>query len=161
MIGNINREKLGAFLFLAFSLAYGYATLQIPMMEFSEDEPFTSRTMPYALALLGIAFSLLKLLIPDANREQQRLRLSLAGFAWKPTFALVVAMLVYGLIFGQLGFLIATVLFLMAGLWILGERRKWVIFASSVPVTAVFWLILTQLLDIYLSPGAIFESVSQ
>ena len=62
MIGNINREKLGAFLFLAFSLAYGYATLQIPMMEFSEDEPFTSRTMPYALALLGIAFSLLKLL---------------------------------------------------------------------------------------------------
>ena len=49
--------------------------------------------------------------------------------------------------------------FLFAGFWVLGERRKKILFGASLPFVLVFWFALTQLLDIYLAPGQLFALI--
>ena len=62
----------------------------------------------------------------------------------------------YGLGLTYIGFVLATGLFLLAGFYLLGERRKKVLFGAPFPFVIAFYLLLTQGLDIYLEPGVIF-----
>lgn len=48
------REKVGALLMLLFSMAYGLLAMKIPLSFMAQQEFFTSRTMPYALAIIGL-----------------------------------------------------------------------------------------------------------
>ncbi len=52
-----------------------------------------------------------------------------------------------------LGFLVSTILFLIGGYWLLGERRIKTLLIASVPFAVFIWFSLSQLLDIYLAPG--------
>ena len=70
--------------------------------------------------------------------------------------AFLVLMALYGLGLTYIGFVLATGLFLLAGFYLLGERRKLVLFGASFPFVIAFYLLLTQGLDIYLEPGLIF-----
>ena len=76
---------------------------------------------------------------------------------WVIAIKLIAIMVCYGAILETLGFLIATCLFLFSGYWLLGERRKHILFLCSVPLVIFFWYVLTQLLDIYLAPGALMQ----
>jgi putative tricarboxylic transport membrane protein len=62
----------------------------------------------------------------------------------------------YGIGLIWLGFVLATSLFLLAGFYLLGERRKPILFGASFPFVTGFWLLLTKGLDIYLEPGYLF-----
>ena len=66
-------------------------------------------------------------------------------------------MALYGLGLTYLGFVLATGLFLMAGFYLLGERRKSILFGASFPFVLAFYLLLTVGLDIYLEPGYLFS----
>ncbi|MBN1957818.1 MAG: tripartite tricarboxylate transporter TctB family protein [Desulfuromonadales bacterium] len=151
------REKIGALLLLLFSLAYGLLATRIPLSFIAQDETFTARTMPYGLAAAGLIISLLILVLPTGDPDGKKtLKEVTLGMDWRKAIFLVGAMVAYGLIMKWLGFLIASVLFLIAGFYILGERRIKGMLLASIPLVIVLWYIMSKLLGVYIAPGEIF-----
>lgn len=152
----MNRDRIAALLFLAISLGYGWMSTGIEMFSGSEDDVFTPRTLPYVLAGAGVVLSLLMLVLVPADRRHLGFASAFQGLIWGRVFQLAVAMLVYGWLIEELGFVLSTALFLAAGCWILGERKPKTMLLVSLLLSVGFWFVLTQLLDIYLSPGELF-----
>lgn len=151
------REKVGALLILLFSISYGLAARKIPLTFLAQQETFTPRTMPYALAAIGALLSFLIIVLPTVDPSgKKRLSEETSGFDWAPAILLTAAMLIYGLVMKWLGFIFASILFLLAGFWILGERRKMRMFLAAVPLVCVLWGIMSMLLGVYIAPGEIF-----
>ena len=69
---------------------------------------------------------------------------------------LLLLMLIYGVALGWLGFVIATILFLIGGIRLMGERSLSFAYKVSVPFTLIFWALLTKVLNVYLEPGRLF-----
>jgi len=145
----IAKDRIGGLIFLALSIAYGYSTTLIPMYPGDEYEVFTAKTLPFSLAIIGVVLSL-ALLFSARHEEKSRI----PDLDWLIAIKLIALMVVYGAVLEFLGFLIGTTLFLLCGYWLLGERRKLILFFCSLPLVIFFWYVLTQLLDIYLAPGA-------
>ncbi len=159
MVLNIHKEKVGAFLFLIFSIAYGMATFQIHQMFYAEDGAFNARTLPFALCVFGIVVSLAILVLPPVSGSDgmdNSFGAALKGLEWKNVFLLSVLMVFYGLTIQVLGFIISTTIFLMVGFRILGERRVKYLVLVSLPLVLGFWLIMTKLLEVYLAPGSLY-----
>ena len=150
----IAKDRIGGLIFLALSIGYGFSITLIPMYPGDEYEVFTAKTLPTALAILGAILSLV--LIVSARNETKS---ELPSLDWTIALKLIALMVSYGVILEPLGFLIATSVFLFVGYWILGERRKLILFLCSVPLVIFFWYVLTQLLDIYLAPGALMQAI--
>lgn len=151
------REKVGALVMLVFSMAYGLLSFKIPLSFMARNEFFTSRTMPYGLAVLGIILTLLILLLPTVDPAGKRsLKKETSGMDWGKALMLVVAMIVYGLVMKWLGFIISSVLFLMFGFYILGERRLKRMALAAIPLVVVLWFIMSSLLGVYIAPGELF-----
>ncbi|EEX92255.1 hypothetical protein VIOR3934_03829 [Vibrio orientalis CIP 102891 = ATCC 33934] len=148
----LSRDRVGAMIFLLVCLCYGYQTTQIPLFPGDEYEPFTARTLPTLLTFIGIGLSLLLLVTgqPDVKSG------AVVEFNWKLLIGFLALMALYGVGLTYVGFVIATSLFLLAGFYLLGERRKSVLLGASFPFVIAFYLLLTQGLDIYLEPGVIF-----
>lgn len=153
----LNRDAIAALAFLAFSIAYGLQASRIEMFPGQEFEPFTPRTFPFALAVIGGVLSCLQLL--KSLREGVSETRSWATFDWARVALLTVLMVIYAALFSMLGFIVATTLFLAAGYIVLGERRPVVILAASLVLVLAFWAIMTQLLGLYLAPGTLFRDL--
>ncbi|UTV30659.1 tripartite tricarboxylate transporter TctB family protein [Photobacterium atrarenae] len=152
----VTKDHIGGLIFLCFSVAYGYYTSQIVLFPGDEFEPFHARTLPAALAALGILFSVCQLITASKARED---RLSLSGYDFLLVGKLLLLMVGFAFSLEWLGFLISTALFLCGGYWLLGERRPKILLLASVPFAVGFWFVLTQLLDIYLAPGRMLTAV--
>jgi putative tricarboxylic transport membrane protein len=151
------REKVGALIMLLFSMAYGLLALNIPLSFLAQNEFFTSRTMPYALAVLGVLLALLILVFPTTDPEGKRsLREETHGMDWKTAILLVVGMIAYGLTMKWIGFIISSILFLLVGFYILGERRIKRMLLASIPLVVMLWFIMSSLLGVYIAPGELF-----
>lgn len=146
------RDRVGAMIFLIVCLCYGYQTSQIPLFPGDEYEPFTARTLPTLLTYIGVLLSLILLVTgqPDVKSG------AVVKFNWKLLIGFLALMALYGLGLTYVGFVIATSFFLLAGFYLLGERRKKVLFGASFPFVIAFYLLLTKGLDIYLEPGVVF-----
>jgi len=151
------REKVGALVMLLFSIAYGIGALNIPLTFLAQQEVFNSRTMPIALSILGIIFSLTMLILPTID-ESGKATLSeiTKGMDWKRTILLIILMTIYGLVMKWIGFILASILFLIAGYRVLGEKRIHVLLLASIPLVIVLWAIMSLLLGVYIAPGEIF-----
>lgn len=143
----LSKDRIGALLLLAFIVAYGALTFSIPLLPFQADAAFTARTMPEALAVLGAVLALALLFKPGRDEPA-----SLSGFQWGRAALMCLIMVLYGLGVRPLGFLIATVLFLIGGMLVLGERRPVVLLGASVPLVVLFWALMTQVLDVFIAP---------
>jgi putative tricarboxylic transport membrane protein len=44
----------------------------------------------------------------------------------------------------------------VGGFYILGERRIWLLFISSVPLVLFIWFLMSRILGMYIAPGEIF-----
>lgn len=151
------REKLGALVMLLFSMAYGLLALKIPLSFMAQNEFFTSRTMPYALAGLGIILSLLILVMPTVDPGgKNTLKEETHGMDWKKAILLVVAMIIYGLVMKWLGFIISSIVFLMIGFYVLGERKLKRMALAAIPLVVLLWFIMSSLLGVYIAPGELF-----
>lgn len=151
------REKIGALLILTFSIAYGLLAARIPLSFLAQQEFFTARTMPYALAVLGIIISLLILVLPTVDPTgKHTLKQETRGMEWRKAILLVVAMILYGLIMKWLGFLVASALFLMGGFYVLGERSWKKMALVAVPLVVLLWFVMSTLLGVYIAPGEVF-----
>lgn len=151
------KDKTGAFAFLVLALAYGLNIGDIPMLPGDEDEPFNAKTMPYFLAWVMGGVSFLMLVTRSRNETgADSVVKAFQGLYWGKTIQLLGLMVFYGMTITFLGFIPSTILFIFGGLWILEERRLKVLLLVSVPVTVIFWYILSQLLGIYLTHGELF-----
>lgn len=153
----MNKDRIGALFFLVLSLFYGLMTFSIPLNEMAKTAVFTARTVPLTLAVCGIIISLLILILPSSDADgKNTLIKTFRGFEWKRAGLLLVLMVVYGLIIKPAGFIISTILFLIVGFRILGEKRVKILLLASIPFVVVFWFLLNKILGIYLEPGRLF-----
>ena len=79
-----------------------------------------------------------------------------AGMDWPTAILLVVLMFGYGLTMKWLGFIISSIIFLLIGFWILGERRILLMLLTAIPLVLVLWGLMSYLLGVYIAPGEIF-----
>ena len=78
------------------------------------------------------------------------------GLDWKRAVWFLIITVIYGLIMKWLGFIVASILFLLVGFWILGERRKKLMLFAAIPLVFALWAIMSLLLGVYIAPGEIF-----
>ena len=153
----MTREKAGALFFLLLSMGYGALAFQIPLIFLSRGETFNARSMPFGIAIAGMVFSLLILILPPADGEKaQTARQALSGLDWRRAAYLILLMVIYGIAMPWIGFLLSSVFFLIAGIYILGERNIKLILLSSIPLVIALWLLLSKILGMYIAPGEIF-----
>jgi putative tricarboxylic transport membrane protein len=153
----ISKDHIGGLVFLCLSVAYGYYTTQIPMLPGDEYEPFHAQTLPMALAYLGAGLSIALLVTADRSRENH---VDLKGLDFALVAKLLAWVVVFAIALTWVGFLLSTIIFLIGGYWILGERRIKTLLIASVPFAVFIWFALSQLLDIYLAPGKLFSMVA-
>jgi putative tricarboxylic transport membrane protein len=146
----LTKDRIGALLMLAFSIAYGLLSYRIPLLPFQEAAAFTARTGPKALAVLGIVLSLMLLVKPGGEAPDTE------GFTWGRGAILCGLMLFYAATVRPLGFIPATTLFLLGGFLTLGERRWGVLLGASVPVVVAFWALMDMGLDVTVRPFPAF-----
>ncbi|MFA0678245.1 tripartite tricarboxylate transporter TctB family protein, partial [Vibrio sp. 10N.222.51.A6] len=96
------------------------------------------------------------LILLVTGQPDQKVSCDTTPLNWKLLIGFLVLMALYGVGLTYLGFVLATSFFLLAGFYLLGERRKSILFGASFPFVIAFFLLLTQGLDIYLEPGLIF-----
>ena len=113
--------------------------------------------MPYALSAIGIVLSLLILILPaKAGETKERFADVFKGLDWTRVGMLLAMMVLYGMTLRLLGFVIASIIFLLGGFWILGERRKRLLFTGSVPLVLFVWFLMSKLLGMYIAPGELY-----
>ena len=152
----ITKDHIGGLVFLCLSLLYGYYAGDIQMLPGDELDPFTARTVPHTLAILGGLLSMALLL--TAERTESK-RLSLSNYDFALVAKLLVLIVVFGLALEWTGFMLATMLFLIGGFWLLGERSIKTLLMVSVPFAVGIWFVLAKLLDIYLAPGQLYMNL--
>ncbi len=154
-----------ALLLLAVCILYGYAaffTMDQLLPPFMQRNPIWPSTFPKVLSVLGIATALIIVLgleKSDKPREEnpsvivyRRLREYKVGEA----LTLIGLMVAYALLLRPAGFLLSTVGFLIAGSFVLGERR-WVLLVVVAAIAAFsIWYLVEGVLGIFLRPWPLF-----
>lgn len=152
-----NPEKVGAFFFLAVSIAYGLYAFKIPLTLLSQQETFNARTMPFALSVLGSLLALTIIVLPASNEtKEDTVKSIFSGLDWPRAWLFVGMMVVYAFAMTWLGFIIASILYLAAGFYTLGERRIKILLLASIPLVIGIWLLMSKLLGMYIAPGELF-----
>ena len=155
----MTKTRVGSLFFLVFSIIYFYQSYNIHLLPGSHYESMTARTFPFYLGIMGIVVSIMMLAFTyikvdlDDLFDWEKLR----TFDFKKGAYFVVAMLFYGFTIRTLGFIIATIIFLIIGFRILEEKSWKIILFTSFGVSIVFWFLLTQILGVYIEQGMIFD----
>lgn len=154
-----NKERVGAFLLLVFSLFYLRSSLHIAVDSFDLQIGFTSKTLPVFLATCGILVSTSLLVLSCLRSQKESILDIVRHFDWKPTLGLILLMAIYVSVFSYLGFVVASVLFLLTAFFLLGERRLLVSLSIALAVVLFLWLILTQIFGLYLDSGSLYQDL--
>lgn len=142
----INANRLGGLIFLVFCVGYGYLTTKITLLPFQQNAAFTAKTLPQALTFLGVVLSLV-LIIKPGDEVMPDLR----GYHWKQGLLICVLMVIYGFVIRSFGFIPSTVIFLISGFYILGERRWIMMLLTALILVVFFWVLMTQFLGVYIA----------
>lgn len=147
----MNNARISGLFFLGLFFTYGYLATDIRLDFWSEQENFNARSMPYLIAVFGMIVSLLLILLPSGPTDWK----AITRLKWIPAIILLLTMSIYGALFETLGFIVATMLFLVCSYAVLGERRIVAMLIASVPLVLGFWLLM-DFLGIRLNPGDLF-----
>ena len=151
-----SRDRIGAIIFLIVMILYALVAVEIPSLDFDEMG-VTPSTLPLFYSFVGIPIAILLLLLPSKGNHNPNWFKEACALDWKRALSLLGTMLIYGLTIKSLGFLISTILFLMLSFLIMGLRQPSKILLGAIPMSVVFWALLTQVLGIYLDPGILFR----
>lgn len=159
---NIQHWKLDrwiALIILLICLVYGYTaffTMDAKLPPFMKFNPIWPSTFPKILSVLGIICALFIVLgIEQDPTEQRSMDIDYTRlFEYKlgQAVGLLVIMALYAVLLRPLGFISATVLFLVLGSFILGERKFHIMIPVSGIATVGVWALVDSVLGIYLSP---------
>lgn len=154
----MTKNVIGSIFFLAFSSFYFFNVFSIKEMPGAEWEVMTPSTFPFYLGITGIVVSLLLLVLSLLNKDKDFLSMDyLKSLDFKTVGYFIIVMIFYGYTIRTLGFIIATILFLSAGFIILQERNIKRVLLISVGVSVGFYLLLNNVLGVYIDPGMVVE----
>lgn len=154
----MTKNAIGSIFFLVFSCFYFFNVFNIKKMPGSQFEVMTASTFPFYIGLAGIIISVLLLVLTFINKDRDFLSMEyLKSLDFKTTGLFIIAMIFYGFTIRTLGFIIATIIFLSIGFFILKERNIKRVFLISIGVSIGFYLILNNLLGVYIDPGMVIE----
>lgn len=154
----MTKNAIGSIFFLAFSSFYFFNVFSIKKMPGSQFEVMTASTFPFYLGLGGIIISSLILVLSFVKKDNDFLTFEyLRKLDFKTTFYFVLAMLFYGFTIRTLGFIIATIIFLTIGFLLLKEKNIKRILLISSGVSIGFYLLLNNVLGVYIDPGMVYE----
>ena len=156
----MTRQLTGPALFLVFFTFYGIYAWQIPLLPFEQYEVVDSSTMPKLYAMAGALFSFLAIvshIIKSKEPQGEQKPLGITKHTVRQTAIVMLLMVIYSALLDPLGFIVATLIFLISGFWVMGERRARIVLFASVPMVVFFWLLMNQLLNIYLAPGSLWS----
>ena len=154
----MTKNAIGSIFFLAFSGFYFFNVFSIKKMPGNQFEVMTASTFPFYLGLAGIVISLLILILSYVKKETDFLSMDyLKSLDFKTTLYFVLAMMFYGFTIRSLGFIIATIIFLCIGFVLLKEKNIKRILLISCSVSIGFYLLLNNVLGVYIDPGLLYE----
>lgn len=165
-MSSAQKQLVGGIIFLAFSVFYGWEAGNISLFFTREGQVFTARTVPYALSLLGIAFSLYMVVVAAvrlirqnaaAAQEQTSTDSPPRTLHWRPVVLLIALMGVYAALFSVLGFIVATTGFLIGTFAVLGARGWKSLLVVPIGTVLVFWLLVGVVMNIHLVQGTIWN----
>ena len=149
---------------LGLCILYGYTawfTMDASLAPFMRRNPIWPSTFPKVLSVLGISASFIILIGLEKGEEKigeiDHRRLS--DYFLGQAVVLLGLMVVYALCLRPLGFLFSTSAFLIAGSFILGERKLHVMIPVALIATGAVWYLVQEVLGIFLRPLPIFVGV--
>ena len=148
--------RLGGVLFLILCIAYGVYAGDITLDYWSEQEMFNARSMPYLIAIAWSFCAILLIVIPTPKTDWS----TALNLNWLPAGLLLVLMSAYGFLLEPLGFVIATILFLVTAFLVLGVQSVRAPLLVAATIAMGFWLLMDKL-GIYLAPGVLPEQLFQ
>lgn len=154
-----NKDRLGAFILLVFSLIYLRSSMDIPLDPFDLEVGFTSRSLPIFLSVSAIFISILLVFFSVYDSEAKPVSDELSHSGWRPMLALILLMAVYVTTFNYLGFVLASALFLQIAFMLLGERRLLLSVCVSLGLILFLWFILSQVFGLYLDSGTLYREL--
>jgi putative tricarboxylic transport membrane protein len=147
-----------ALVLLGICLAYGYAawfTMDDNLAPFMRRNPIWPSTFPKILSVLGIIAASVILLGLERSEDTKEAEIDyrrLGEYKTGQAVLLLVLMVAYALCLRPVGFLLSTTVFLIAGSFILGERKWLVMIPVAVIATASVWYLVQEVLGIYMRP---------
>ena len=148
-----------ALIILMICLAYGYAaffTMDGGLPPFMQRNPIWPSTFPKVLSVMATLCALAILLgfekgtgTPKASEINYR---RLHEYKLGQALGLLGLMVAYALLLRPIGFLLATVGFLIAGSVILGERKYVLLVIVAAAAAGLVWYLVNVVLGIYLAP---------
>ena len=152
-------DRWVALAFVALCCAYGYAaffTMDDLLPPILQRNPVWPSTFPKILTVLGLVVGLIVLFTPKAPGNGARdgtIDLSRLGdYHVGQAIALLVLMVIYALTLRPLGFVGATIGFLVIGSLLLGERRFHILIPVAVIAAGSVWYLVQEVLGIFLRP---------
>lgn len=154
----MTKNAIGSIFFLAFSSFYFFNVFSIKKMPMSQFDVMTASTFPFYMGIAGIIISLLIFIMSFIDKDKDILDITyIKSLDFKTTLYFVAAMIFYGFTIRSLGFIISTILFLVIGFILLKERNLKRIFLISMGVSIGFYLLLNNILGVYIDPGMLVE----
>lgn len=148
-----------ALVILMICLAYGYAaffTMDAALPPFMKRNPVWPSTFPKVLSVMAILAAMYVLLGFEKGAEDPKPMdinyRRLTEYKLGQALALLGLMAAYALLLRPAGFLPATVVFLVAGAWVLGERKLHILLPVAAGAAGVVWYLVQEVLGIFLSP---------
>lgn len=156
----MTKNTIGSIFFLIFSSFYFYNVFAIQKIPGSQFEVMTASTFPFYVGISGIVVSIILLILSLIEKEKIYLTINyLKTLDFKTTLYFIIAMIFYGYTMKSLGFIIATILFLAIGFFILKERNIKKIILISSTISIGFYLLLNNALGVYIGLGDFLENL--
>lgn len=148
---------------LLISMTYGYTaffTMDAGLPPFMQRNPIWPSTFPKALSVMAIAASLIILLGfekgDDGPKPGEINYRRLGDYKIGQAIGLLAMMVAYALLLRPAGFLPSTVLFLVGGAALLGERRFIILIPVALFAAGFIWYLVQEVLGIFLRPWPFF-----
>lgn len=152
-----------ALIILIICLAYGYAaffTMDGALPPFMKRNPVWPSTFPKVLSVMAVLCALAIVLGlekgADAPKPSEINYRRLTEYKLGQALSLLGLMVAYALLLRPIGFLPATLGFLIAGSVILGERRYLILVLVASTAAGAVWYLVDGVLGIYLAPLPVF-----
>lgn len=150
-----------ALVLLSICLIYGYTawfTMDANLAPFMQRKPVWPSSFPKILSIFGILLSIVILLGLEKGKQvigdidYRRL----TDYKLGQAILMLALMVAYALCLRPLGFLGSTTAFLVAGSFILGERKWHMMIPVSLLTAGVIWYLVQEILGIFLRPLPFF-----
>jgi len=156
-------DRYLALVILLVCIAYGYAaffTMDASLPPVMRFNPIWPSTFPKVLSVLGAATAFAILIgVEKSNHTAAVAEINyrkLTDYKLGQTLALLALMVIYALALRPVGFLIATVGFLVLAAVVLGERRWAVLLPVAFVAAGTVWWLVDRVLGVYLRPLPFF-----